>query len=459
MSMRCTYLPSGPSSGVLQVDGADAAIIEDLSLRDIRFSADAPPLLGTRLPVPLYWRQYHRHEEPGRSVSSAATVTQISQSAGSVSVRCEGRTPDGTVLSRVDLMLRADDRTGQFEYHVTAALEVDDGAEWSVSWHADHGDIEFLNLWPEAVFTPERPEDKRYSACCVLRPDGIRHIPHHHLESRDKKNIPLHGGDVFAWLLEDHNPAVEIIAPAVVEAGICAYMWDAHFGVRVCTDGRDAVLTGGRRVTAAYRLFTLSRHEGEFMLFTADSDDDPSLLDVPLVEEGRSLFDTHIATVLDPGTVWPWNFSGAPGASGGLDTPDGRAGARSLVIRGAEGLSRWEATTLGPAFGGAPFIAGGRYRLRVSVKTSLERGFARIALRWHREGRAGISDPNTYERLSSAGVGPRCDWTDIIIETDAIDPAPDRLHILLESAGEGECWFDAVEFQRIEAQGGEGSGV
>ena len=107
------------------------------------------------------------------------------------------------------------------------------------------------------------------------------------------------------------------------------------------------------------------------------------------------------------------------------------------------------ATTLGPAFGGATFENGRRYRLSGFVKTKELDGRARIGIRLHRTGIGDVFDLETYETHHSADSATgSSDWTAISVTTPVIDPAPDRVHLLLEIDGVGTCWFDDVIFQQ-----------
>jgi hypothetical protein len=104
---------------------------------------------------------------------------------------------------------------------------------------------------------------------------------------------------------------------------------------------------------------------------------------------------------------------------------------------------------LGPAYGEAPFRSGSRFRLSAFVKTRALRGSARIGLRLHRAGIGDVFDVADYETYySETAVSGTSEWTAITVMTPVIDPAPDRMHLLLEMEGTGTCWFDDVFFER-----------
>jgi hypothetical protein len=104
---------------------------------------------------------------------------------------------------------------------------------------------------------------------------------------------------------------------------------------------------------------------------------------------------------------------------------------------------------LGPAYGEAPFRSGSRFRLSAFAKTRALRGSARIGLRLHRAGIGDVFDVADYETYySETAVSGTSEWTAITVMTPVIDPAPDRMHLLLEMEGTGTCWFDDVFFER-----------
>ena len=342
---------------------------------------------------------------------------------------------------------------GRIEYHLFAALEIAPGAEWRVTPHPQHGELEFLNLWPAGVFLPGGEERKRYDTCVVVRGDTVTRIPHTHLESRDKHDIRLLPGDVFCYLLEEDNPAVQILDGAEISAGLCAYMWDTHFAVRLCHGAEDVLLRSPWRITAAVRLFSIDAERARELAAAAEDDPAAGNDGAPIYVHGMNSFAETIASIDgDAADVWPWSYETTDDACahGDVDRAEGHADDSSLRIVHREAtVSRWMATTLGPAYGDPPFVDGTRYRLSAWVRADAVAGAARIALRVHREGGEGLFDVRTYEVFGSEtqldGTTP---WTLLVAETPAISPPPDRVHLLLELEGSGICRFDDVLFEQ-----------
>ncbi|MBL0175906.1 MAG: hypothetical protein IPP94_11690 [Ignavibacteria bacterium] len=449
---RLAFLRTGPASGIITLDARAVAEIADLELRNVRFHAGGAALAGVDAGIPLYWRQYHHHEDPERSARGEARVEDIDTGEALLRLRCHGSTASGAARSMTDLVVEAF-ADGRIEYHLFAALEIAPGAEWRVTPHPQHGELEFLNLWPSGVFLPGGDERKRYDACVVVRGDTVTRIPHTHLESADKHDIRLLPGDVFCYLLEADNPAVQILDGAEISAGLCAYMWDAHFAVRLCHGAEDVLLRSPRRITAAVRLFSIDVERARELAAAAEDDPAAGNDGAPIYVHGVNSFAETIASIDgDAADVWPWSHetTDSAHARGDVDRAEGHADDSSLRIVHQEAtVSRWVATTLGPAYGDPPFVDGARYRLSAWVRADAVNGAARIALRVHREGAEDLFDVHTYEVFGSEtqldGTTP---WTRLVVETPAISPPPDRVHLLLELEGSGICRFDDVLFEQ-----------
>jgi len=302
----------------------------------------------------------------------------------------------------------------------------------------------------------------------------VESIRHHHLETSDKHDIGMGLGDRFLWLLEDENPVVEICSPHPIMAGLCAYMWDAHFAYRVCEDGKDVHLPSGSSYEAHFKLYVIGRQEGGRVVAAATPRPAPEIETIPVYVEGVNGFTSVIAAQPDhprlhsaplrlaaPSKggqgvvvhdVWPWEHdTPIPGViEYALDRSEGHSDNASVRIQAlSRTTGRWKATTLGPAFGEPPFEPGKRYRLAAYLKSQDLVGTARVGLRLHRTGVGDVFDIASYETYySDAAVTGTTDWQALEVITPAIDPAPDRMHLLLEIDGKGMCWFDDVLFER-----------
>ena len=427
------------------------AEIRDLRLIFLRLRPGSDPVLGSDVPLPLYWQQYADHEHPERNASSAARVAIGEVMDDRAGVVCTGSTASGAMQSEFRLLFTTMPG-GHVALNVTARLLIVAEEGWRVTPNPQHGELEFCNMWPVGTFMPDPGSTKRYTVTGVRRGEEIILLRHHHLESADKHNIHLHQGDECAWLSEDEDPVVRIESDTTVCAGLCAYMWDMHFAYRVCEDGMARMLPRGFAVEARYSLHTIDRAEGEMWMRTG-SVASPSGLDVvPVYVRGLHTFQETFATAGDERTdLWPWSFEimrgTADDAEGKLDLNYGFDDAASLAVHANQhGAGRWVATTLGPAFGEPPFGSGKRFRLTARIRSA--GGSARIALAIHRTDVPGLYDPGSYEEYAApVPAGPGLAWLACTIETPPIAPAPDRIHLRLIHEGEGTSWFDNVLFE------------
>jgi hypothetical protein len=428
--------------------------IRALRLSVLRLKTGGESVLGSDVPLPLYWQQYADHEHPERNASSAAQVEIGNVSEDRVEVVCRGSTASGAMQSEFRLLF-ARVPGGRYELTVTARLSVVGEAGWRVTPNPHHGELEFCNMWPVGTFTPDVGRAKRYTVTGVRRGSDIALLRHHHLESADKHNNDLQYGDECAWLLEDENPAVRIESDPTVCAGLCAYMWDMHFAYRVCDGGIARILPRGYTMEARYRVRALPRVEGEQWTLAGRVAVAAGLDAVPVYVRGMHTFgETFASAGQDRTDLWPWTFEIVRGTaddvSGALDRSTGFDDSSSLRIQvDGHGAARWVATTLGPAFGEPPFSSGRRYRLTAFVRST--GGSARIALAIHRTDAPGLYDPGSYEEYGVPVSGKQGNaWNGCMVETPTIAPAPDRIHLRLSHEGEGTSWFDNVLFEEYD---------
>jgi hypothetical protein len=259
----------------------------------------------------------------------------------------------------------------------------------------------------------------------------------------------------MAWLLEETNPVVTILSGDLVRGGICAYMWDAHLGYTVCHDGLDRWLTANTEFRASFRISSLSYQEAAPIAAAAREAPAFEAEQTPVIGRPVATFAETLATAAgQPVDLWPWETEVPAGDAAAVrfvrDATEGRDDRASIRIDAARPCRAiWKATAIGPAFRQPP-LPTGAYRLVAWIKTRLESGRAGIALRVHRTGDPGLFDPSGYDRYGSLStVAGRSDWTRVEVVTPAISPAPDRIHILLEMEGSGNCWFDVVELTSL----------
>jgi hypothetical protein len=449
---RFSFTRTARDGGRIRLGRRRVAEVRRLALVDITPVPGAPPLVGRDVGVPLYWRQYANHQDPERSLDSHRRLDVAETGPGWLRLRATGATRSRSARSTFDVTFRAGAR-GRVTVDVSARLEIPAGLGWRVTPQVDHGELAFCTLWPAGVFSPAGRAPKRFQACLVQRGRKVAAIAHHHLESPDKQRLRLGPGDRFAWVLEEWNPVITLGPGTRAEAGICAYMWDTHFGLRACPAGAAVVLPPGTVRTAAYALGVMSRAAAKSLLRRSVRRSPGAAADTPVYTGRRHGFRaTFRDGDIDLNTAWPWQrvvTRGDPAAvEFARDTRVGCGDRCSVRIRHrAAACSAWQATTLGPAFGEPAFGRGGKLRLRAMVRTRELRGQVRIALRVHRAGRGSVFDVAGYEIFPSTWLrAGHQDWCDLVVETPRLAPAPDRVHLLLELDGSGQVWFDNVEW-------------
>jgi hypothetical protein len=442
-----------PEAVTVLEEGAPVCELRGLRLQNVRFRPDGKFLIGTEVPLPLYWEQYANHEHPDRNAGSHGVLHLADQSDRKVTIDCQGTTASGEAMSRYLLSIERMQDPVRFVYDIQAFLTIPEQKTWLVTPNTHHGELEFCNFWPDGVFAADPQKAIRYRGCYLLHGDLVTMIPHHHLESPDKHNLLLDAGDRLTWLLEDENPVIEILPGDPITAGVCAYMWDAHLAVKTCHEGKARRLQGGTTARAHVRLSSLDRTEGQKIVDRARVAVAPETYQMPVIVNGIHTFAETLATATrNPADVWPWEteVEGDPSAVRFLvDRGTGYDDEISLCIESRKpSRAAWKATALGPAFRQPRFLEGNRYAVSGFVRTHLAAGTASIALRLHREGQTGLFHPAGYEVYRSPEhLSGFNEWTRVEAVTPPISPAPDRVHILLEMNGTGKCWFDNVQLQ------------
>jgi hypothetical protein len=455
--MSFTIEKSG-SASVKVFDGQELVCeVKDLRLQKVRLRPGGRPLIGEEVPLPLYWEQYANHEHPERNSGSHGSVRIVEEGPDRIVVECTGATRSRSVLSQYLLGLTYRAETNNYIIDIEASFRMADGTIWNVTYNPHHGELEFCNFWPDGVFAPDARRPLLYDACYIVRPDSIQVVPHHHIESADKHNIILRPGDRMVWLLEEENPCIEILSGGEVTAGICAYMWDAHLAYRVCAGEADRTLRAGTRYAASIRLFSLDRAEGERIASAAVCAAATDAEQTPIIVEGVHTFSENFGnTALPHEQVWPWETEVISGDARwvrfAVDREVGMDDRSSLRIESfRNACAQWKATALGPAFRQPRFESGQRYLLVAYVRSLVASGNVSAIIRLHREGFRGLFDTASYETYRSSSTAiTQSEWARIEVATPPIVPAPDRVHLLLELNGSGSCWFDNVDFMRIE---------
>ena len=366
--------------------------------------------------------------------------------------KCTGTTASVACSSSMVLTIRRLQDPVRYVYSIGATFDVLSEQGWLVTPNPTQGEVEFANIWPEGTFSPNPNEPKRYQACYLVTPGSVERIPHHHLETSDKHNIVMNRGDRFLWLNEDENPCITMLSEKIVKAGLCAYMWDAHFAYKICTEGKEVLLPAGSHFEAAYELTSLDETEAKSIVDRATDRRAPDLARIPLYVGGVNHFTRTLQNAGgDLRYIWPWEAEGDSVSTPVFDLGFGFDDTSCLKIdsRG-NGTSCWKVTTLGPAFGGKPFVDGAQYQLSAIVKTRKLDGKSVIAVRLHRADRGSVFDLQNYETFTSGQtLQEDSDWRLVKVLTPPISPPPDRIHLLLIQEGSGTTWFDDVFFEAL----------
>lgn len=451
-----SFSPLRRNGGDILLAGKTIAEIRSLVLKNVKLRADAPPILGSRSGLPLYWRQYAGHQDPERSARYRGRIDIIEQSATRLRLQVRSATRSGDLRSDYRITFHRCNRRGSIEIRLRAQLIIPQGRTWRVTPNPDHGEVNFCTLWPSGVFCPDGSRPKRFQCCLLKRQSGpTLRIPHHHLESGDKHNHHMSPGDRFYWGVESHNPMLELLTGRNVEAGLCAYMWDAHFGLRLGQSGQPVDLVGPFRRSVSFRLRSVPRATVVNLLRSSRSQPLGSLGDTPVYHGGLHRFDQTFSNTRPANpAAWPWQtcvVAGNPGANSFVrDEAFGHDDCYSLRISHHQPAhGRWEATTLGPAFGEPPFRKGGRLKLTAMIRTRGVRGSVWVSIRLHRRDRTNVYDLANYDTFESRRIHrAEAAWCRLELITPPIDPAPDRVHLLLQFKGRGTVWFDEVELRR-----------
>jgi hypothetical protein len=434
------------NSGLLIHDGDELiAEIRSLNLVMARFRPGGNALIGSTVPLPLHWMQYANHEDPNRNAGSHAELTVARSSDDEIALDCKGSTASGACESLFSLRLTKATEPVRYRYAVTARMEVVDESGWLVTPNPSHGEVEFANIWPDGTFVTAPHSRKRYSACYIVRGSDTLRIPHHHLESSDKHLIPMRQGERFLYALEDENLCLDLESGTAATAGVCAYMWDAHVGYKVCTGRKERTLPRGTRFEAEFSLSSIGREEAAAAIKHANDRSEPERSHLPVYVAGVNRFSETLDTSgLPMESAWPWEIEAGPASALSVDRQRGYDDAASLHIDLAgEGSASWKMTALGPAYGQPAFGDGRRYKLSAMVMSEQLSGRGSLSLRLHREGRGSVFNLRDYEQFTSdEQITGSCSWTRLEVLTPPISPPPDRLHLILTQTGRGKTWFD-----------------
>ncbi|HEX9974689.1 MAG TPA: hypothetical protein VGD14_21675, partial [bacterium] len=403
--------------------------------------------------MPLYWWQYANHQHFERNAGSNGRLSIVKQNEDEIVFRCESQNQSGSAVSQYEVNVNYSSEMHSYVYAITATLVIPDGKNWVVTPNPSHGEIEFCNFMPKDVFSTDPKTRKRYQACFIKKSDHVLKIPHHHLETSDKSNILLENEDKFFWAIEDINPMIEILSDRSVSAGVCAYMWDTHFGYRICDHSNSVTLEGRQEFQAKFKLYAIDEKIATAFIKDAQTTPAKEIADIPIYINGLNTFSKSLFDF--PGQFdkfWQWNFENrGKNAKGSLDRQQGSSDQYSLKIENHQYTeSAWIATSIGPAYGEAPIPDGARLKLTAMVKVEDLQGKAEIAIRFFKPDRGNVFNISDYQIIQSENfLAGTQTWQKIEVITSPLSPAPERVHLLLRMIGTGKAWFDDVILEKF----------
>ncbi|MCI0496081.1 hypothetical protein L0Z72_13835, partial [candidate division KSB1 bacterium] len=430
------------------------AEIDDLKFCNVRLQPHGRIIIGASVPMPLFWWQYANHQHPERNAGSNGKLSIIKQDKNEIIFCCDSQNQSGSALSHYEVGVKFSPEIQSYAFSITAKLIIPEGKEWQVTHNPSHGEVEFCNFWPQDVFSIDPNIKKLYQACYVKKKDAVYKIPHHHLETSDKNNIHLEAGDQFFWGIETTNLVIEILSEQNVCAGVCAYMWDTHFGFRICDQSNDVILAGKQEFQAKFKLYSINKKTAAAMIEDAQEPDLTEILQIPIYIDGLNTFSKSLLDLPEKfDKLWQWNFETNGKATGSLDHQSGYSDHHSLKIENHQPTeSAWLATSIGPAYGEAPIPDRVRLKLSALVRTENLNGRADIAIRYFSFGMGNIFNISDYRIIQSEFfLSKTQNWQKIEVITALLSPAPERVHLLLRMSGTGKAWFDDVILEKFSA--------
>jgi hypothetical protein len=461
-NFRFKFLPSAGNNGIvvdLEYD-IDVCHIKNIYLMNARFKPGGDIIIGHEVPMPLFWWQYARHEDPERNAGILISQ-KVSYETEKIIFNILSANLSRSIFSNYILDISYSEELKSYVYSFKAKLLVNEGCKWLVTPNNVHGEVEFCNFYPVGVFTKDPKGIKKYYSSLYENADGkIINIPHFHLDLNIYSNLFFKSGGRFIYILEDENPVIQILGTPSERnclAGICSYMWDVHFGYKVCLKNADVLLNDNDTFESSFRLYSISRDLARDLLSIAEKPDLSEIEDIPVYQKGLNTFSYRLSGDENTYNLWQWqkevNIPPDTPVKLSLDKSLGYSDNNSLYINlKGEGTARWVYTSLGPEFGGDEFALNKKYVLKaIALPKNLgANSFIRLGFRIHYKDEGEVFNLLSYKYYYCEKIVQMSDmafdWQEIICKTPVISSLPDRVHLLLELEGKGECWFDDVCF-------------
>ena len=442
-------------------DGSDQiARIEPPRLRDMKFKPGGDPI-GTWLT--LFWWQYVRNEEAGRSAWITDELKLNDHDPERYRLMLRSHNSDRSVHSLCDVNLTYDEEKQSYLYDVRLQLEVQPQKEWLIE---PSSGVEFANPWfidsvgSSTNFPGSQPP--RWNWVVYTGPTGKLHrLPLNHLGAPPLEQIrfPSQGGWLGFFDHPDGNPVIELDAETsqYTRAEVCAWGYDTHFIHRILPENsqrldydRPILWQSGRTLSAHYRLYCLPARQSQFYFQQAEQipldRDIVQALILPAFVYPLNTF--HKAISPDrPDNAWYWTASHTDTLTWERDFGHSER-ACLCVENSALRLASWQAA-IGPDFWMQPFTSD-RRKLSCWIRTDMVQGEgAYLSFRYSNYEIETGQRAAWPEKRSTPMIGSQ-DWTRVEIELDQPPAGATRAYIQLNLSGTGKAWFDDVAFVPIQ---------
>jgi len=425
------------------------AEVKDLYLINAKFKPDNDFVICEEYPLPLFWRQYANHEDPERSAGIIISMNAELVDE-SVVIDVKSRNGSGSIESSYLVKIYYNSVIESYVYLFSAHLEII--SDWEVTFNPTHGEVEYLNFYPKNTFVKNDQVQKKYDLFLYESKTNVLALPHVHFDTKAYSNIKLNADGRFLYYGEPETPTIKLLNETAekTDAGICSYMWDSHFGYRVCDEVRKNVKLNNTSFDASFLFYSMSQGDAKFLRKISSSADYRDIKDMPFLEEGLNKFDKTPLKLPNPQQYWQFQkeIIGDRSCDAQLfiDRSNGYSDNNSLAIKTNYPLqARWIYTSFGPEFGGAELPRD--KMIKVFCQGKILSGlscFMSLSLRFRKT--VNNKDENEFIVFSSEKTGTQDQWVSLEILTPKIDFDYDRLHLILELTGKGECRFDDLEF-------------
>lgn len=328
--------------------------------------------------------------------------------------------------------------TGAICYTISSALRLQPAT--AAALRSDGLGIEFLDVWFDKIFWPERylGDRERYDELVFGTPTGIVRTPKLHvfpvssIPSTTYPTVaqPTADGSFYAVLDTVAEEGFLFDLSGLSSAGqtaLCWYTWDSHF--LLWDADSENRYTYAVTITALDRAATRALRERATPI---PFDTDPAYAVPVFALTGTNDFRQRIRN----STQWAWERTSADAF---MDSTVGYDDRSSVTIRGRpEARSAWYCRALwADPWSQIPIT--GTYRLSAMVRTSRVKGAARIGVVKSDQVDSLLYGETSPAFTYSAALSGNHEWTPVTVDFEANGR---QVKVVLEQSGPGQTWFD-----------------